>query len=79
MLASQKMSKPQFRRLIYALCTRWHIPDDGEYVSARYWPAFSRLDETGQQAFWQVLGVQEEHGTEDIYGVCDHRSSARRH
>jgi hypothetical protein len=28
-------------------------------MSERYWPAFSRLDEVGQRAFWDVLGVQE--------------------
>jgi len=54
------MSEPQFKRIINALCKRWHIPDYGDYVSARYWPAFSQLDEAGQQAFWQVLGVKEE-------------------
>jgi hypothetical protein len=28
-------------------------------VSERYWPAFSRLEDEGQRAFWHVLGVQE--------------------
>jgi hypothetical protein len=30
-----------------------------DYLSERYWPAFSRLDEAGQRAFWQVLGAKE--------------------
>jgi hypothetical protein len=72
MSANDNMSKPQFRRIINALCQRWHIPEYAESVSERYWPSFSRLDEAGQQAFWHVLGVHEEHGTEDIHAVCDH-------
>jgi hypothetical protein len=66
MPANDKMSQPQFRRLIYALCKRWHIPDYGDYVRSRYWPAFSRLDDAGQCAFWRVLGVPEESGDEHI-------------
>ena len=65
MPAREKTLKPQFRRIISALCERWHIPEYAEYLSERYWPAFSRLDDAGQRAFWQVLGVQEEHGKED--------------
>jgi hypothetical protein len=72
------MSTPQFRRVIDALCRKWRIPESREYVCEYYWPPFSRLDEAGQQAFWQVLGMPEEHGTEAIYGVCDQRRSARR-
>src|SRR2546430_769479 len=53
-----------------------HNIDD---LSERYWPAFSRLDEAGQRAFWDVLGVQEEQGTEDTHAVCDDRSAPRRH
>jgi len=65
MLANEKMPESQFRRIINMLCHRWHIPEYAEYLSERYWPAFSRLDDAGQRAFWQVLGVQEEHGKED--------------
>ncbi len=54
------MPEPQFKSIISALCERWHIPEYGDYLSERYWLSFSRLDEAGQQAFWQVLGVQEE-------------------
>ena len=28
-------------------------------MSERYWPAFSRLDDAGQNAFWNVLGARE--------------------
>jgi hypothetical protein len=28
-------------------------------MSERYWLAFSRLDDAGQQAFWNVLGARE--------------------
>jgi hypothetical protein len=71
MPAKEKMSESQFRRIITTLCERWHIPEYGDYLSERYWPAFSQLDEAGQRAFWDVLGVREEHGTEDIHAVCD--------
>jgi hypothetical protein len=48
-----------FRKAIKNLCRQYNIPDNAEYLSARYWPAFSRLDEAGQRAFWQVLGARE--------------------
>jgi hypothetical protein len=54
------MSQPQFRRIIKTLCQRWHIPAYGDHLSESYWPAFSRLDDAGQCAFWQGLGRQEE-------------------
>ena len=60
MPAKEKMTKPEFRHIINALCQRWHISEYGDYLSERYWPAFSRLGEAGQRAFWQVLGVQAE-------------------
>jgi hypothetical protein len=60
MPAREKMPASQFSRIIATLCERWHIPEYSDYVNERYWPAFSRLDEAGQRAFWQVLGVQEE-------------------
>jgi hypothetical protein len=60
MPAREKMFRRQFRRIIKTLCQRWHIPEYGDCVSEHYWPAFSRLDDAGQRAFWQVLGVQEE-------------------
>jgi hypothetical protein len=53
------MSKPQFRGIINTLCQRWHIAEYADYVSERYWPAFSRLDDAGQDAFWNVLGARE--------------------
>jgi hypothetical protein len=28
-------------------------------IKTGYWPAFSRLDDAGQQAFWNVLGARE--------------------
>jgi hypothetical protein len=59
MSAREKMSRRQFRRIITSLCQRWHISAYADYVSERYWPAFSRLDEAGQRAFWQVLGAKE--------------------
>ena len=61
MSANDNMSKPQFRRIINALCQRWHIPAYANYVSESYWPAFSRLEEEGQQAFLGVLGTREKH------------------
>jgi hypothetical protein len=64
MPANDNMSQPQFRRIINALCQRWHIPAYANYVSESYWPAFSRLDDAGQRAFWDVLGVEEENGKE---------------
>jgi hypothetical protein len=48
------------------------MPAYDDYLSKRYQPAFSRLDEAGQRAFWQVLGVREEQGTEDTHAVCNH-------
>jgi len=59
MPANEKMPRRQFRRIINTLCHRWHIPEYADYMNERYWPAFSRLDDAGQQAFWDVLGVQE--------------------
>jgi hypothetical protein len=59
MPANEKMPESQFRRIINTLCHRWHIPEYADYMSERYWPAFSQLDEAGQHAFWDVLGVQE--------------------
>jgi hypothetical protein len=79
MPAKEKMPEWQFKSMINALCRKWHIPDSSEHICERYWPAFSQLDETGQRAFWQVLGVQEEHGKETVHAVCDDRSPARRH
>jgi len=60
------MPESQFKSIINALCQRWHIPAYSHYLSERYWPAFSRLDEAGQRAFWQVLGIQEERDDEHI-------------
>jgi hypothetical protein len=60
MSVKEKMPESQFRRIINTLCHRWHIPEYADYMSERYWSAFSGLDEAGQRAFWQVLGVQEE-------------------
>ena len=54
------MPASQFKSIISALCERWHIPEYGDYLSERYWLTFSQLDDAGQRAFWQVLGVQEE-------------------
>jgi hypothetical protein len=59
MSAREKMPELQFRRIINTLCHRWHIPEYADYMSERYWPAFSRLDEVGQRAFWNVLGARE--------------------
>jgi hypothetical protein len=53
------MSAREFRRMIEKLCQRWRIPDYSDYLYGRYWPAFSRLEDEGQRAFWHVLGVQE--------------------
>jgi hypothetical protein len=53
------MSRRQFRCIINTLCHRWHIPAYADYMSERYWPAFSQLGEVGQRAFWQVLGAKE--------------------
>jgi hypothetical protein len=53
------MSRRQFRRIITTLGQRWHIPADGDSLSERYWPAFSRLDDAGRHAFWRVLGARE--------------------
>jgi hypothetical protein len=60
MPAKEKMPASQFKSIINALCERWYIPAYGDDLSERYWPAFSRLDDAGQRAFWQVLGVQAE-------------------
>jgi hypothetical protein len=79
MPAKGKMAEPQFRSIINALCRKWHIPEYSDYLCERYWPAFSRLDETGQRAFWDVLGVQEENRMEALHALCDDRSSPRRH
>ena len=59
MPAKEKMPRRQFRRIINTLCHRWHIPEYADYMSERYWPAFSRLDDAGQNAFWNVLGARE--------------------
>jgi hypothetical protein len=59
MSAREKMPESQFRRIINTLCHRWHIPAYADYMSERYWPAFSRLDDAGQDAFWNVLGARE--------------------
>ena len=59
MPAKEKMPRRQFRRIINTLCHRWHIPAYADYMSERYWPAFSRLDDAGQNAFWNVLGARE--------------------
>jgi hypothetical protein len=59
MPAKETMSEPQFRRIINALCRKWRIPEYGDYFCARYWPAFSRLEDEGQRAFWNVLGAKE--------------------
>jgi hypothetical protein len=50
--------------MIEALCQQWRIPDSSDYLCGRYWPAFSQLDDAGQRAFRQVLGIQEENGKE---------------
>jgi hypothetical protein len=59
MPADEKMPESQFKSIINALCERWHIPAYADYMSERYWPAFSRLDDAGQDAFWNVLGANE--------------------
>src|SRR2546426_4161582 len=59
MPAQEKMPRRQFRRIITTLCHRWHIPAYSDYVSESDWPAFSRLDDAGQHAFWRVLGARE--------------------
>jgi hypothetical protein len=59
MPANEKMPESQFKSIIKALCERWHIPAYADYMSERYWPAFSRLDNAGQHAFWNVLGARE--------------------
>jgi hypothetical protein len=59
MPANEKISKEQFACIISVLCQRWHIAAYTDYVSERYWPAFSRLDDAGQDAFWNVLGAKE--------------------
>ena len=79
MPAKEEMSKPQFRRIISALCEKWHIPEYSDYLSERYWPAFSQLDDAGQRAFWDVLGVQAEQRKETADAVCDDRSAPGRH
>jgi hypothetical protein len=50
-----KISASQFRDVITALCQRHHMLDYTDSMVARYWPAFSRLDEAGQQAFLEVV------------------------
>src|SRR5882724_1775995 len=79
MPANEKMPESQFRRIINTLCHRWHIPAYADYMSERYWPAFSRLEDEGQRAFWDVLGVKEENGKETVHAVCDDRSSPGRY
>ncbi len=59
MSAREKMPELQFKSIINTLCHRWHIPAYADYVSERYWPAFSQLDDAGQDAFWNVLGARE--------------------
>jgi hypothetical protein len=59
MPAREQMPASQFKSIINALCQRWHIPEYADYLTERYWPAFSRLDEAGQSAFWDVLGARE--------------------
>jgi hypothetical protein len=59
MPANEKISKEQFACIMSVLCRRWHISAYADYMSERHWPAFSRLDDAGQDAFWQVLGVRE--------------------
>jgi hypothetical protein len=59
MPANEKMPRRQFRRIINTRCHRWHIPAYADYMSERYWPAFSPLDDAGQNAFWNVLGARE--------------------
>jgi hypothetical protein len=59
MPANEKISKEQFACIISVLCQRWHISVYADYMSERYWPAFSRLDDAGQDAFWNVLGARE--------------------
>ena len=59
MPANEKISKEQFACIMSVLCQRWHISAYTDYVSERYWPAFSRLDDAGQDAFWNVLGARE--------------------
>jgi hypothetical protein len=59
MPANEKISKEQFACIMSVLCQRWHISAYADYISERYWPAFSRLEDEGQRAFWQVLGGQE--------------------
>jgi hypothetical protein len=59
MPAKEKMPELQFRRIINTLCHRWHIPEYADYLTEHYWPAFSQIDDAGQQAFWNVLGAKE--------------------
>jgi hypothetical protein len=59
MPANEKISKEQFACIMSVLCQRWHIPEYADYMSERYWPAFSQLDDAGQDAFWNVLGARE--------------------
>jgi hypothetical protein len=59
MPANEKISKEQFACIMSVLCQRWHIPEYADYMSERYWLALSRLDDAGQQAFWNVLGARE--------------------
>jgi hypothetical protein len=71
MPAKEKMPKARFKDIITMLCQRWHVPEYADYVTERYWPAFSQLDDAEQRAFWDVLGVQEEHRKETTDAVCD--------
>ena len=79
MPAKEKVLKEQFACTMSVLCQRWRIAEYTDYMSERYWPAFSRLDEAGQRAFWQVLGVQAEQRKETADAVCDDQSSPGRH
>ena len=64
MSAKEKMTESQFRHMIETLCRKWRIADYSDSLCGRYWPAFSQLDDAGQRAFWDVLGVREEIGKE---------------
>jgi hypothetical protein len=59
MPAKEEMAKPVFRRILSTLCEEWHVPEYADYLTERYWPPFSQLDDAGQQAFWTVLGAKE--------------------
>jgi hypothetical protein len=50
-----KISASQFRDVITERCQRHHMLDYTDDLVARDWPAFSHLDEEGQQAFLVVV------------------------